>query len=347
VSSLSRPRRFLKRWWQRRQPRAVILMYHRVAEVAEDSHGLCVWPEHFLDHLRVLSRDFDVFPLREVPTRAREGRLPRRGVVITFDDGYADNLSTVRPLCEKFGVPATVFVTTGYLDGGREFWWDELEALTLGRGAAAARALEVELEGERLNWAGGEPVRSIYNTLHARLRPATADVRERTLTALAGWQKVARTVRPDHRPLTESECRQLAESSLVDVQSHTVNHLWLAAHPVSVQAYELRESRRRLELITGRAITCLAYPYGFRDAVAPGTLALAREAGYSAACATVRGQVGRATDPFWLPRHVPGDVDGDELSARLNAFFDDFAAPHPPRGGVARRGPEAHELEPT
>ena len=76
--------------------------------------------------------------------------------------------------------------------------------------------------------------------------------------------------------------------------------------------------------------------------MAPGTLALAREAGYSAACATVRGQVVRGADPLWLPRHVPGDVEGEELVRRLNGFFDDFAMPHPPRGGAAQRArPEA------
>jgi peptidoglycan/xylan/chitin deacetylase (PgdA/CDA1 family) len=328
-------RRSLKRVWQRRQPRAVILMYHRVARVAEDPHGLCVSPEHFAEHLQVLVRGFEVIPLREIPSRAREGRLSRRSVAITFDDGYDDSLHTVRPLCDRYEAPATVFVTTGYLDGGREFWWDELEALTLGREVTAARELRVPLAGEVMNWPAGAQMRAIYETLHARLRPATREVRDRALATLAEWRGVTRAVRADHRPLTENECRRLSQSRFVEVQSHTVDHLWLAAHPAAVQAAQLRESRRRLEELTGRSITALAYPYGFRDAVAPATLALSREAGYSAACATVRGQVVRTTDPLWLPRHVPGDVDGEELKRRLNGFFDDFATPHPPRGGEA------------
>ena len=345
ASMFNRPRRVLKRLWQRSRPRAVILMYHRVAQVAEDPHGLCVSPEHFAEHLDVLRRRFGVIALRELPARLREGRLPRRTVVITFDDGYADSLHTVSPLCERFDLPATVFVTAGYLDGRREFWWDDLEAQTLGRGMATARDLELEVNGARLSWPTGAPLREVYDTLHMRLRPAAAETRERVLNDLAHWQGTGRGVREDHRPLIEGECRQLAASRRVDVQSHTVHHLWLAAHPAAVQANELRESRQRLAEITGRPITVLAYPYGFRDAVAPGTLALVREAGYSAACATVRGQVMRGADPLWLPRHVPGDVDGEELMRRLSGFFDDFAAPQPPRGGAPRGTPEVNDKE--
>jgi peptidoglycan/xylan/chitin deacetylase (PgdA/CDA1 family) len=222
-----------------------------------------------------------------------------------------------------------------------------LEAQTLGRGATAARDLEIEVNGDRLMWPVGSPLRAVYDALHLRLRPSTAETRERVLNDLANQQGSHRGVRQDHRPLTESECRQLAASQRVDVQSHTINHLWLAAHPGDVQAYELRESRRLLEEITGQPITALAYPYGFRDAVGPGTLALARQAGYSAACATVRGQVMRAADLLWLPRYVPGDVGGEELLRRLEGFFNDFAAPHPPRGGSARGASELKAKELT
>jgi peptidoglycan/xylan/chitin deacetylase (PgdA/CDA1 family) len=95
------PRRAVKRMWQRRQPRAVILMYHRVAQAAEDPHGLCVSPAHFAQHLQVLQRDFDIVRLGEIPSRAREGRLSRRSVAITFDDGYADSLHG-SPLCDRY-----------------------------------------------------------------------------------------------------------------------------------------------------------------------------------------------------------------------------------------------------
>ena len=59
------------------------------------------------------------------------GDVPSAGVVVTFDDGYADNFHNAKPLLERYEIPATVFVTTGYLQDQREFWWDELERILL------------------------------------------------------------------------------------------------------------------------------------------------------------------------------------------------------------------------
>ena len=48
--------------------------------------------------------------------------MPKRVVTITYDDGYVDNLSHAGPVLEKVENPATVFVTTGYVDSNHEFW---------------------------------------------------------------------------------------------------------------------------------------------------------------------------------------------------------------------------------
>ncbi|MFL6195571.1 MAG: polysaccharide deacetylase family protein [Thermoanaerobaculia bacterium] len=114
------------------RPRAVVLLYHRVAEAASDPHGLAVSPAAFESHLDLLRRRFHVMPLPELI-----GGLPRRAyrdctVAVTFDDGYADNLTTAVPIAARLGVPVTVFVTAGpVLDGG-PFPWDRGDA-TAGR----------------------------------------------------------------------------------------------------------------------------------------------------------------------------------------------------------------------
>lgn len=141
----------LQRIRQRMAPSAVILAYHRVAAVGVDPWGMCVSPPHFAEHLEVLRRHAHPLSLAELVRRHRTGRLPRRAVVVTFDDGYLDNLDTAAPMLARVDVPATVFLASGYLDAGGEFWWDELERYLLAP-AALPGVLALTVGGERHEW---------------------------------------------------------------------------------------------------------------------------------------------------------------------------------------------------
>jgi len=112
-------------------PTGLILLYHRVTEVGSDPWGVCVTPQHFAEHLEVLQKHCHPMSLIQFCAAHREGNVPERAVVITSDDGYVDNLQTVKPLLEKFDIPATAFLIAPHPDTGREFWWDELEYVLL------------------------------------------------------------------------------------------------------------------------------------------------------------------------------------------------------------------------
>jgi peptidoglycan/xylan/chitin deacetylase (PgdA/CDA1 family) len=97
--------------------------------------------------------------LRELVQRcAVKASLPR-GIVVTFDDGYADNLDIAAPLLARHDVPATVFVATAGLEEGALFWWDELEALVLLAGELR-QEVSVTHHGEKLAWALTLPTHS-------------------------------------------------------------------------------------------------------------------------------------------------------------------------------------------
>lgn len=108
----------------RLRPRAVVLLYHRVAETADDPHRQAVPPALFERHLELLRREYTVEPLE-----ALAGGFPRkdRTVAVTFDDGYADNLTAAYPVAARLGVPMTVFVTVQPVLDGRPFPWDSRE----------------------------------------------------------------------------------------------------------------------------------------------------------------------------------------------------------------------------
>ncbi len=114
----------------------LILCYHRIADPAEDPFGLCVSPDNFSAHLDELLRRREPSTLDDLSAPSRRPR-----VVVTFDDGYWDNLANALPIAESKGVPITVFVTSGLLGGHTGFWWDRLAALLRSRPPEVPRVL--------------------------------------------------------------------------------------------------------------------------------------------------------------------------------------------------------------
>jgi peptidoglycan/xylan/chitin deacetylase (PgdA/CDA1 family) len=119
----------------------MILMYHAIAEVAEDPNKLCVTPGRFAEQMRWLERS----GLRGVGVGAlvdamRDGR--ERGLVgITFDDGYTSVLEAALPELQRRGFGATAYVISGRL-GGTNDWdegpsWSLMSADEVGKLAAA------------------------------------------------------------------------------------------------------------------------------------------------------------------------------------------------------------------
>ena len=136
-------------------PKALILMYHRVAKGGVDPWSLCVSPEHFAQHLEVLRKYTQPMRLQEFLVALDSGNIARNTSVVTFDDGYADNLLNAKPLLERYNIPATVFLTTGYLGQNREFWWDELERILL-RPGTLPKMLKLNIAGTAYQWDLGE-----------------------------------------------------------------------------------------------------------------------------------------------------------------------------------------------
>src|SRR5271154_70076 len=111
--------------------KAMILVYHRVAEANVDPWALGVSPAHFAEHLQVLKTIANPISLHDLIKAKSDRELPPRPVCITFDDGYADNLYAAKPALESYRVPGTVFITPGYIGVPENLWWDELAKLIL------------------------------------------------------------------------------------------------------------------------------------------------------------------------------------------------------------------------
>ncbi len=335
----------LRRWGERLGllPPAIILAYHRVADLESDPQLLAVSPRHFAEHLEVLRRAYRPLSLRALRRRLLLNRWRPGTLVLTFDDGYADNLLQAKPLLEAAGVPATVFVTAGMLDSSREYWWDALEQVLL-RTAPLPTELKLDIAGKAVHWTLGtpwasqptasdwhvlrkdlppDPRQALYLELADRLRPMPYAEQEALLDRLYAWAGLPRTARPSHRALTTGEVRHLADGGLIEVGAHSLTHPVLSSQSPAVQRHEITESKRRLEAVLGAPVSSLAYPFGGRDHYNSATRDLVQEAGFACACANFPGKIQIGTDPYQLPRFLVRDWNGEELARRLERWFAD------------------------
>ena len=154
----ARLRSIVRRTWQSK-PKPLILMYHRIADAPVDYWSLAVSPARFEEQLRVIRTTRHPFALSNFFDRLIAGTLPPHAVALTFDDGYADNLVTAKPLLEKADVAATVFLATGFINRSESFWWDELANLILCGSGPQCFDISVRGKSMRVDFANEPPAR--------------------------------------------------------------------------------------------------------------------------------------------------------------------------------------------
>ena len=322
-------------------PRAVILLYHRVVDLAVDPFRLSVSPSHFAEHLEAIRSCGQPMRLHDLVAAVRRGTIPERAVAVTFDDGYADNLFNAKPLLERYDIPATVFVASGYLGGRREFWGDEIERLVL-TSTNLPTQLHLKTDDGTFEWILAEPPlgesaangktpfgkhksisgfgsqQDLFKAIYLWLYHKRPEKRDSILNQLREWSGTGTLCRPTHRPLSSAELVELAEGGLVEIGAHTVTHPVLSAIPTGEQAEEIRRCKIHLERILARRVASFAYPHGRYNAK---TVKCVREAGYDYGCAVSPDPVVRRTDPFQMPRYEVHDGDGERIQKFLSEVF--------------------------
>lgn len=291
--------------------RLSILIFHRVLP-----HIDPLFPDEpdrarFDRILGWLRRWFEVLPLDEAVRRLEARSLPARAAAITFDDGYADNAEHALPLLRRHGLPATFFVATGFLDGGR-MWNDEvIEAVRHSRKERLDLAA-LGLGAFTLDSAGARRA-CIDAALGAvkYLEPPRRAQAVAQLVAAAGAPPAAGLM------MSSAQVRQLHHAGM-QVGAHTCSHPILARSPDDLAYAEIRDSKRALESLMQAPVPLFAYPNGKPDHDYDARhVEMARETGFLAAVSTAPGAASLHSDRFQLPRFSPWDRSRVRYGARL------------------------------
>jgi peptidoglycan/xylan/chitin deacetylase (PgdA/CDA1 family) len=308
---------------------AVILLYHRVLELSPDPQQMAVQPDYFREHMAWLKKRYHPVTAEEFASHLkRKKKFPKGTVLVTFDDGYADNVHQALPILEAEGIQALFFIATAFLDTRRELWWDDLERILLGTKVKPnALALHIESEKYRYDTSQEKTLWELYYQLQERLRLSPPEVVASVVKQLQIWAALPEEGREKNRLMRFEELRQLAGSSYAALGAHTHRHATLGVLGYEAQQQEILQSVELLESVTHQKIRYFSYPYGARKLLGSkryynqDSQKIVREMGFDMACANYYGQVHRWSNPYILPRILVRNWDPPTFQERMRQFF--------------------------
>jgi peptidoglycan/xylan/chitin deacetylase (PgdA/CDA1 family) len=293
--------------------RLSILIFHRVHGAPDPLFPEEPDAEKFDALLRMLSSSFQILSLGSAVAALRAGSLPTRALAITFDDGYLDNAEVALPLLQRHRVPATFFVSTGFLDGAGRMWNDVLID-------AVRRTTLSELDLRPLGLGrhsidGASRRRQLIDVLlpHAKYLPPC----DRKSFVKAFQDCAAVSAESPNLMMTSAHLRALHAAGM-EVGAHTISHPILTNLSDDECEREIQGGRERLEKIVGAEVNLFAYPNGKpRRDYDHRHVAMVKELGFVAAVSTAHGSAAAGDDLFQLPRYTPWGQTPAVWSARL------------------------------
>ncbi|RYE75179.1 MAG: hypothetical protein EOO80_15660, partial [Oxalobacteraceae bacterium] len=288
-----------------------VLLFHKVPLAADPltpTEPTFSQFEHILDFLQ---DNATVLPLADAASALARGKLPRKAVALTFDDGYDEWLTTVSPALRARNMHATFFVTTEQLDGPA-LWHERI--------IAAVRALPDH--GARLpyGFASYDDLRytssriRLISELQERLKYAPLPER---LGAIEMIEAQARSPLVWPRPFDRDSVRAL-HSQGFEIGGHTISHPILNECSDDQATLEIGGCKEELESIIGGSVNAFAYPNGRPLKDYDGRhVAMVKACGYKVAVVTSGGAARQDSDIFQLPRFTPWGATNERMALQL------------------------------
>jgi len=241
----------------------LILMYHGV--VSKTDFNLSV--NHlsvadFEKHLLYLRKNFEIVSLERIFT---EKNIDKLRIAITFDDGYENNYLNAYPILKKYSIPATIFVVAKTLvDPQYTVWYDILDIIKNYIDLGELQAHDFKLRDKKIiqfnNLKNIAELKEFFKVLNF-------EEKERILQFLI--HKNSSTIeqsKPEFRKMLKSnQLKEMSDSELIEIGSHTVNHPNLKELDDNEIKFELSESKRLLENSIGKKVMSIAFPDGSYD----------------------------------------------------------------------------------
>lgn len=278
---------FLKRQYVGSQ--VAITAYHRVT-VRKDEWSLRdqISARNFEEQIQYLRKNFEIISFDELVQHLLQGKsLPKKAMVITFDDGYKDNYLYAFAILKKYALPATFFLATGHIGTGKLFWWDRVGYLIYN---TAARRVRLDGLGTYGLESASDRHRTILSIID-KLKHFPETRKSELIERLATICQVNIPVDLAGQLLLSWDDVKKMHRGGACIGAHSVTHPILTNLPLDQAELEIMQSKKDIERNLGEQINYFAYPDGSYNNE---LVRLVKQSGFTGAVAAV------ATERSWI-----------------------------------------------
>jgi peptidoglycan/xylan/chitin deacetylase (PgdA/CDA1 family) len=309
----------IKKWIKSRLPTPILdpisnyyqgegtcLMYHRITDDKNYNyerdyyhHGMLTHRDNFELQIEHLSKHYHCLDISSAMTLLQQGKLPSKTVLVTFDDGYKDNLTLALPILKKYSVPATIYITTGFINRESILWWYEAEFIM-----SRTNNVRFNYQGKDYHWLiqTSDDRQQAIEKLSKLIKVMTFNEQISVMNQL----RLLINDKFDYSAefLTWKELQELDKEPLITIGAHTQNHPCMRILDSQTLMEELLQSKQLLEEKLQHPILHFAYPFGGQDDASTREYQAVEKAGFVSAMTTRFGHIHseHAKNLFALPR---------------------------------------------
>lgn len=293
--------------------KVLMLIYHRIGELDKnrDPYLLTVSRDNFIQHLSIIKKKFHTLSLSEFLKGIGNNELPDRSIILTFDDGYVNNLTVAKKLLEEFKIPGAFFLTSGFI--GSYFWWDKIIQHINSQINKKIEFLGNEYMIPSSFKARGELLNKIFSTIQAQ-------VYENKINLIKNFNSFNFNSNEEYlfRCMNREEIINLSRSPYIEIGGHTKWHLRLSRLNNSEQLSEIMSNKIELEEIVQKEINFFAYPFGDFNST---TKTILEKKSFRCGLAGSWGINHRGSDRFELKRISVNNWNGRNLNLLLRYWL--------------------------
>ena len=283
-----------------------ILLYHGVTstkpEGIENFSRKHICAAEFEKQMKFIRENMNPVTLRDINNKENLGELP---VAITFDDTFQNVESVALPILKKYNIPATFFITSGFIDTDRIFWVDKIEHIInyskrerFSIDFPHKKEFKIKSHDEKIQAV--KDIKDIIKSHDQKIHDVVLESIERQLGI------IDHSFVDNYKNLTSECVRRLDCPPMYEVGGHTVNHEILSQLKAEDLKFEVNECLKHLENITNRKIDLFSYPEGQSNHFNKNVISVLKDRGVKICPTAMTGFNKFETDAFKLKRIMVG-----------------------------------------